>query len=339
MVGLRHSEPSSFASIRQSSCCELIGSGHYREWSRSLEIVLSSKRKLGFVDGSLERDSTDATKGEQWDTCNSMVVAWILACVSDSIKKSILFMNSPSAIWKQLKTRFTQSSGSRKYRLNRDVYKLKQKGKSVSEYYTSLQTLREEIDSLNILPSLSRMNVEVTAFVKALNTRKEEQHLFQFLNGLDEDYNAQRSQILIMATMPSVEQACGMIQQEEAQRDLLRHVKEDYEVTAMMSSEGGCTAYGGKVHNAGRSMDTPSGIHSIRDNNRLKPKKVETNGLRENHFRVKVKNLQQKLRVKGFHHLQHIKWNNYSSCCHQVQVQLRNPAMRLKKKLTLHLQV
>lgn len=103
-----------------------------------MEIVLNSKRKLGFVTGSLERDPTHVVKGEQWDTCNSMVSAWIVFSVSESIKKSILFIDSPKEIWKQLETRFSQTNGSRKYKFNRDVYDLKQKGRAVSDYYTSI---------------------------------------------------------------------------------------------------------------------------------------------------------------------------------------------------------
>ncbi|KAL2902416.1 Glutamyl-tRNA(Gln) amidotransferase subunit A [Bienertia sinuspersici] len=65
---------------------------------RSLEIVLASKRKLGFVSGGVTRNNANKVKQEAWDTCNNMLISRIHNNVSDSIKKSILFMNNAKQI-------------------------------------------------------------------------------------------------------------------------------------------------------------------------------------------------------------------------------------------------
>ncbi|XP_074324159.1 uncharacterized protein LOC141661076 [Apium graveolens] len=207
---------------------KLQGSSNYRSWKRSMEIALFSKRKLGLVIGTITRDDTDAGKGEAWDTCNNMIISWIFGSVSESIKKSIMF---------------ALTNGSRKYKINKDLYESRQQGNHISEYYTQMRTLWGELESLNILPAIKTMSTEVISFVSALTQQKEEQKLFQFLNGLDEIYGAQRSQLLMMPNLPSMEATCSYLEQEEAQREVLGHVREDIETSAIFSkSTGGVSA-------------------------------------------------------------------------------------------------
>ena len=79
---------------------KLIGARNHRSWRRNMEIGLTTKRKLGFVQGIVLRPTDDPSKSEMWHTCNSMIIAWITNSVSDSIGKSIL--NSARENWLQL---------------------------------------------------------------------------------------------------------------------------------------------------------------------------------------------------------------------------------------------
>ncbi|PWA82321.1 hypothetical protein CTI12_AA179020 [Artemisia annua] len=124
---------------------KLLGAQNYRSWRRSVEIALSTKRKLGFIR------------------------------VSESIGKSIMFMGTAHAIWLQLETRFALSNGSHKYKLNRETYGIMQSGRSISEYYTNMNCVWEELDSMNELPRIVNITPEVVVFLQALNTQKEEQ--------------------------------------------------------------------------------------------------------------------------------------------------------------------
>ncbi|KAL2927830.1 putative transport protein MmpL10 [Bienertia sinuspersici] len=81
---------------------KLQGAADYRAWKRSMEIVLASKRKLGFVTRTIKRDAEDKEKQDQWDTWNCMIISWILF------------------------NRFSVVNGSRKYRLNKEIYEYKQ---------------------------------------------------------------------------------------------------------------------------------------------------------------------------------------------------------------------
>ncbi|XP_074373583.1 uncharacterized protein LOC141713918 [Apium graveolens] len=232
---------------------KLQGSADYRAWKRSMEINLSLKRKLGFVTGSTTQPTDDATQADLYEICNNMVIAWITHNLSSSIKKSVMFMTSARDIWSNLEERFSVANGSRKYKLNRDLYGLKQNSLSVNDYYTSMKVLWEELDAMNILLISTTTTDETKTLLKTIHQQKEETKLFQFLNGLNETYNPQRSHLLMQNPLPSVESASSTLQQEEAQRELLSLNSDTSETTAIFSRANLdktiiCTACGMKGH-------------------------------------------------------------------------------------------
>ncbi|XP_074378518.1 uncharacterized protein LOC141720061 [Apium graveolens] len=232
---------------------KLQGSTDYRAWKRSMEINLASKRKLGFVTGTTAKSTDDPIQAELWETCNNMVIAWLTCNVSPSIKKSVMFMTNAKDIWSNLETRFSVTNGSRKYKINRELYELKQNSLYVNDYYTAMKVLWEELDAMNILPTITTISTETQTLLNKIHQQKEETKLFQFLNGLNEIYNPQRSHLLMQNPLPSVEEASSALQQEEAQRDLLNINRDISDASAMFSKTNQdrvivCTACGMKGH-------------------------------------------------------------------------------------------
>ncbi|XP_074377467.1 uncharacterized protein LOC141718989 [Apium graveolens] len=186
-----------------------------------------------------------------------MVISWLHNNVCDSIKKSILFINSASEIWKQLAKLFQLSNGSRKYKMNKELLGMKQGSLKVNDYYTGLTSMWEELDSMNLLPVITTVSPEVTALLQ-LKLRGLNLGCFVFLNGLNKVYGPMRSQLLMNHPLPNVETACAVIQQEESQRDVLAPT--DVEFSAMYSKGFGdnkavgdnkpliCSACGGRGH-------------------------------------------------------------------------------------------
>nr|GEY64528.1 serine carboxypeptidase S28 family protein [Tanacetum cinerariifolium] len=172
---------------------KLVGAQNYRSWKRFVEIGLFTKRKLGFINSTIPRPTiTIGNTMDQWDTCNNIVIGWLMAPVNEFIAKSIMFVSIASEIWLQLEKRFALSNGSRKYKLNMEIYDTKQSGQPIYEYYTKMKCIWEELDSMADLPRLTHLNAEINTFLAVINTQTKEERLFQFLNGLDDHFNAQR---------------------------------------------------------------------------------------------------------------------------------------------------
>jgi len=113
-----------------------------------MEIALATTRKLLFVHKMIPKLVDDLMKGEQWKACNNLVIAWIMNSISDSIADSILYIEPASKIWRHLERRFVASNGSRKYKLNKDVYNLRQNSASINEYYARMKGIWEELSAM-----------------------------------------------------------------------------------------------------------------------------------------------------------------------------------------------
>lgn len=103
---------------------------------------------------------------------------------------------------------------------------------SVNEYYTTMKSLWEEPESMNILPHVSSHSEEIKNVLAVIDSQRDESKLFQFLNGIGESYNPQRSHQLRLTSLPTVEIACTALMQEEAQRDILQSPKIDDPIAA-----------------------------------------------------------------------------------------------------------
>ncbi|KAL2938296.1 O-glucosyltransferase rumi [Bienertia sinuspersici] len=143
---------------------KLQGASNYRPWKRSFEIILASKRKLGFVTGAVKRDERDKVKQEALDTCNNMIISWIVPNVSDSIKQSIMYTRH----------------------VRKQLYETKQNGRSISEYYIQMSILWEELENMNDLPTITQSSTKTQEFIKVFTRMQEEETLFEIFSGLDE---------------------------------------------------------------------------------------------------------------------------------------------------------
>ncbi|XP_075097856.1 uncharacterized protein LOC142175175 [Nicotiana tabacum] len=78
---------------------KLTGSENYGMWSKSMQIALMAKRKLGFVTGTCKRESFEAELHEQWDTCNATVLSWIMNTISVDLLSGIVYASDSYADW------------------------------------------------------------------------------------------------------------------------------------------------------------------------------------------------------------------------------------------------
>lgn len=88
---------------------------------------LSTKNKLGFINGTLARPvDSDVERYNAWTRANDKPISWILNSVSKDIPASVLFLDTAVEIWADFRDRFKQSNGPRIFRIRRDLMNLSQ---------------------------------------------------------------------------------------------------------------------------------------------------------------------------------------------------------------------
>lgn len=88
---------------------KLTGSENYEKWSRSMRIALLGKRKYGFVTGACTKGLYKDELHEQWETCNAIVLSWLLNTVSEKLLSGIIYSTSAFSVWTDLKGTIRQS--------------------------------------------------------------------------------------------------------------------------------------------------------------------------------------------------------------------------------------
>ncbi|XP_020873505.1 uncharacterized protein LOC110226368 [Arabidopsis lyrata subsp. lyrata] len=186
---------------------------NYGDWSVAMRISLDAKNKLGFIDGSLPRPVESDSNFRLWSRCNSMVKSWMLNSVSPQIYRSILRMNDAVDIWRDLFSRFHLTNLPRTYNLTQEIQDLRQGSMSLSEYYTLLKTLWDQLDSTEDLDDPCTCGKAARLHQKA-----ERAKIVKFLAGLNESYAIVRRQIIAKKALPSLAEVYHILDQDNSQK-------------------------------------------------------------------------------------------------------------------------
>jgi hypothetical protein len=193
----------------------LLSGPNYHSWSRSVIVALRSKNKMHFINGALPRPDDDDRDSIAWDRCNTMIISWISNSVEPEISQSILWMDTAAEIWKELKDRFYQGDIFRISDLQEEIYMLKQGDCTVSSYYTKMKKLWQELDNFRPLPIASCS--DACKVLDKMRAYRDSDQVIRFLKGLNDQYAAVRSQIMLMDPLPNIGKVYSLLVQQERQ--------------------------------------------------------------------------------------------------------------------------
>ena len=117
-------------------------------WSRSIQLALLGRNKLGLIDGTVKKEMYGVELWGHWERINAIVLSWLLNYVSKGLLSGLAFASSTFDVWTDLREMFNRVDGSRTYSLHKDIVSMQQGNVSVSKYYTRIKTLLDEFEIL-----------------------------------------------------------------------------------------------------------------------------------------------------------------------------------------------
>jgi hypothetical protein len=196
----------------------LLDGVNYHSWARAMRRALGAKLKFEFLDGSIPMpiNSFDPSF-RAWNRCNMLIHSWILNSVEPSIARSIVFMDNASDVWLDLKDRFSQGDLVRVSEIQQEIYALTQGTRSVTTFYSDLKALWEELEIYMPIPNCVCHHRCSCDAMRLARRHHNMLHIMRFLTGLNDEFNAVKSQILLIDPLPSITKIFSMVIQFERQ--------------------------------------------------------------------------------------------------------------------------
>ena len=206
------------ASTNQLVSVKFNGTG-YHTWKRSMVITLSTKNKLGFVNGTIPVPDPTSVEYQYWERCNNLVISWILFNLDEEIASSVLFSDSAKEIWDDLEARFGCTSMTQTYSLEQKLLELKQGTDSVSTFFTKMKAVWNGLNDADPIVRCTCNNCTCNVNLK-IQQKEQARRLLQFMMRLNECFSVVRGNIMMMNPLPTIQQAYRLFAQEENHKQL-----------------------------------------------------------------------------------------------------------------------
>ena len=182
-----------------------------------MKVALISKNKLKFVDGTFAKPATASVLHDPWIRCNNMVLSWLQRSISEGIAQSTLWIDNAHLVWKNLESRFSQGDIFKISDIQDDLTKLQQGNLDISNYFTKLTSLWEQIDSYRPIRDCV-CEIQCTCGAATdLRKYKEQDRVIKFLKGLNEQFSNVRSQIMLLDPLPTLDKTFSLVLGQERQ--------------------------------------------------------------------------------------------------------------------------
>ena len=141
-----------------------------------------------------------------------MIFSWLLNSICKDISESFIYANSAQDLWLEVEAHFGESNGPMIYQLQREINATIQGNAPITQYFSNLKKLWDELSYLESLPPYT------CGVARIFYDFVESHKIMQFFMGLNEEFDNSKDHILLLDPLPSLSKVCSMVLKVEKQR-------------------------------------------------------------------------------------------------------------------------
>ncbi|KAJ0034730.1 hypothetical protein Pint_25880 [Pistacia integerrima] len=144
-----------------------------------------------------------------------MVLSWLIHSLSSSITSSILWIDKAYDVWDDLQEWFSQVDIFRISDLQEEIYSFKQGDQSVTNYFTELKILWDELKNLRPLPTYTCATPCCCGVLTTFKNYHNSDYVIRFLIDLSDQFAVVRTQIMLIDPLPPINKVFSLVLQQE----------------------------------------------------------------------------------------------------------------------------
>ena len=127
---------------------------NFAQWSQAMRSYLKGRKLWLYVSGDRpipeqvdkETDLAYAIRIEDWESANHQIITWFCNTSISSIVDEFGNIDIAKEIWDLLVTRYARPSGTRNFKLTRELYQIRQEpGEWITVYYSRLKSIWDQL--------------------------------------------------------------------------------------------------------------------------------------------------------------------------------------------------